>query len=187
MLALRLGLPHYDFGLMFRVVAFLRFDHEWVSIDKLIRENLLSVSNYGVVLAGSNISTRLIQEEVGLAAARLATVEKVRLVETAKAFVRHDSFVADGRTVSRIFPNADWHFQVIVAQEAARERRRAQGGDPDLFDQRWQLDADRLTRAPGAIIIDTTEKTPEQSLQVILDCLAGTGSVEHGPFEHPKR
>ncbi|QQN65257.1 (d)CMP kinase [Bradyrhizobium diazoefficiens] len=94
------------------------------------------------------------------------------LVHTAKQFVRHQSFVADGRTVSQIFLDADIHFFVSAEKSVARSRRVAEGQDAALFDQRWSLDEHRLRAPLNSIAIDTTSKEPDEILSELLRCVS---------------
>jgi len=176
-LASHLQLPHYDFGLMFRAVALLRLRHDWTTIIELIGARRLCVSAGCILLDGLDMSAHLVQESVGLIAAQLATREEACLVDAARSLVRHESFVADGRTISQIFPDADWHFQIVVDQELAKQRRQEQGCDTVAFLDRRRLDAPRLSFAPQAIVIDTTGKTPKQSLEEILTHFSGAGRI----------
>jgi cytidylate kinase len=171
LLARHLGLPHYDFGLIFRAVADLRKSYDWASVEKLIAAGQLSLENGHLFLQGVDIAGSLTSEEAGFAAAVLASNEGPKLIETAKRFIKHTAFVADGRTISAIFPQADRHFQVVADYETAQRRRLAQGGNPVVFQRRWSLDEARVERSDRAILIETSDQTPEQTLLVILSHL----------------
>jgi CMP/dCMP kinase len=125
MIAEHLNLSHYDFGLIFRGIADLRLTREWPAIERLVAQRMARMEFGQFVLNDSILTKRLVTEEAGLVAARLAVHEEKQLVAAAKRFVVHESFVADGRTISQIYPNADWHFQIGAEWGVAQERRRA--------------------------------------------------------------
>ena len=98
----------------------------------------------------------------GLRAAELAVREESLLVDAAKLLVRHGSFVADGRTVSQIFPDADVHFhadQRVALQRSRwrsantrspawfRPRRGAGRAERSEFVQ-WRLHGEATLQAP---------------------------------------
>lgn len=83
MLAKHLGLPHYDFGLMFRAIAFSNFQVQSLKIE-----------NEKILFNDYDITEVLKTEEVGLLAAKMAHLLK----DYAISLVRHKDFVYDGRT-----------------------------------------------------------------------------------------
>jgi CMP/dCMP kinase len=167
MLANALQLPHYDFGLLFRAVAYVRQTYSWPETRDLIETELLRL-NDGVQLHGGDITATLRSEAIGLLAARTAAADEGTLVDAAKLFVRHTNFVADGRTVSQVYPHASIHFFVFADQSVARSRRVAEGQEGPLFDERWRLDQSRICAAAGSISIDTTNRTPDEILPDLL-------------------
>lgn len=168
MLARYLKLPHYDLGLVFRAIARAHKNHTWCEIDGLIRRGVLHLKRGRMVLDGVDLTDNLMSERAALEAAMLAACAAPRLTAAAKAFVKDAAFIADGRTVSAIFPDADWHFQIVADYSTAERRRAAQGGDPALFRKRWLMDEARLTQSARAIILDTGGKTPKQCVRFLL-------------------
>jgi cytidylate kinase len=171
MLAKYLHLSHYDFGLIFRAVADLRKFHSWTTIEQMINQGVLSHEAGHVLSNRVDITAALKSEEAGFAAAVLASQEEASLVAAAKKFVRHKAFVADGRTISTIYPQADRHFEIVSDYDTSQGRRLAQGGDATLFRERWSLDQARMGRSSRAVFVGTTGQTPEQSLHFILSHL----------------
>lgn len=158
MLAWELKLPHYDFGLMFRAIA-------------LFRSNLhaIQVRDGKILLNNSDITDMLRTEEVGLAAAQLASKHPEFMACTAMDMVIHSSFICDGRTCgTEIYPEADYKFFLCAKYEERVRRRVQDGGDTAILGERERLDEKRLRIADGAIIVHTDGKTKEQSLQELI-------------------
>lgn len=177
MLADALSLPHYDFGLIFRALASLRQAYDWSEITQLVTARSLQLVD-GIRLFELDHTASLRSEAAGLVAARLIQTEEQELVRAAKLLVKHDNFVADGRTVSQIFPHADLHFHVVADQAVARARRMIDGDAPTLFDERWRLDNGRVKAVAQSVVIDTSERTPDDVLGELLRHVAKlTGPV----------
>ncbi|MDP3882942.1 MAG: (d)CMP kinase [Candidatus Staskawiczbacteria bacterium] len=175
MLAEHLSLPHYDFGLMFRAIAFLsphfNFDH----LLKFAEYGWMRVENWGGIWFKYNkgpvsLFRELKTEEVALRAANIARENLSAITAISKAMVRHKDFVCDGRTCgSEIYPDADYKFY-ITANEAERFGRRL-GDNLTERKRREELDKYRLVIPEGAIVVDTTCKTEEESLRELLSFL----------------
>jgi cytidylate kinase len=177
-LARYLKMPHYDFGLLFRAISFARQDDlSWVKIAKLIAGGNLYVDHSRLLWDGTDITEHLLSEDVGLVTAQLARSSPEQLVELSKSAVRHADFIADGRTVSEIYPHADWHFQIVADYKAAERRRIKQGGDPTLFKRRWKLDEGRVAQSSRAVVIDTTDHTPKHCVRMILNVIHEAGQT----------
>src|SRR4051812_16812563 len=100
-LANNLGLPHYDFGLLFRGIAFAFEAGSWDLVSKLeYLPEMFAPAGY-MTLCAKRIAEDLKSEAAGLSAARLAGQHENEMVSAAKQLVLHANFVADGRTVSQ--------------------------------------------------------------------------------------
>jgi cytidylate kinase len=172
MLARYLMLPHYDFGLLFRAISFARRDdRSWRDIENLIASREMYMNRSRLLWNGTDVTEHLMSEEAGLLTAQLAKVSPKELVELSKLAVKEPNFVADGRTVSEIYPHADWHFQIAADYNVAAQRRLKQGGDIAAFKRRWDLDADRVVRSSRAVVIDTTNHAPKNCVRNILSAM----------------
>lgn len=157
MLAEHLALPHYDFGLMFRAIAFSNFQTQFIKVEK-----------GRIFLNGLDITETIKTEEVGLLAAKAAH----SLKDHAISLVKHADFICDGRTCgTEIYPNADFKFYITADQSVRLERRSKDGGNKEIMLKREKIDNPRLTVPANAIVIDTTGKTKEQSLEEIISNL----------------
>ena len=154
MLSLHLGLPYYDFGLLFRAIAYanLQVQH-------------LQLVNSRILFKGTDLTEIIQREEIGLIAARIAR----DLKDLAISFVKHSDFICDGRTCgTEIYPNADYKFYITAEEKERFHRRRIDNGNIEIMLQREMLDKPRLIIPNNAIIIDTTAKIKEESLVEIL-------------------
>ncbi len=154
MLAKYLGLPHYDIGLLFRAIAYANF-----------KIHHLKVKDGRIFFCDIDITDILKTEECGLCAAKSAFLLK----DLVLLFVSDASFICDGRTCgSEIFPNANYKFYITANQKDRFDRRLKDGGNLEIMSQREILDQSRLVIPADAIIIDTTGKNQDESLQEMI-------------------
>lgn len=169
MLAKKLGLPHYDFGLMFRAIAFLSSHYSTNQLLQFAVELRLKIKNEQIWFFGTNLTSILKSEKTGLAAARMARNNLASIIQIAQAMVWHNSFVCDGRTCgSEIYSEADYKFYITAEEKDRIKRRRDDGGNIDIFCEREQLDRNRLEIPFEAIVINTSGKTKEESLRQLF-------------------
>ena len=172
MLAEYLDLSHYDFGLIFRGIAFLNHRWELEEIRSLISKQYLRIEGGQFILRWLNLTSHLVSEEVGLRTARMVKEKPEAFIQSACTMVRDRNFVCDGRTCgSEIYPDANFIFYITADVEERKKRRVRNIGESKAFARRECLDSQRLQIPPRAIIIETTGKTKEESLEEILVCL----------------
>jgi cytidylate kinase len=175
MLAEHLNLPHYDFGLMFRTIAFLSSRFSLEHIFKFAKYGWIRVEGWGEIWFKYNngpvsLFKDLKTERVGLIAADIASRNLSVMIAISQTMVRHIDFVCDGRTCgSEIYPDAEYKFY-IAAGEVERLNRRF-GDNKIERKKREELDKTRLKIPNGAIVIDTTGKTKEESFRELLSFL----------------
>ena len=145
-----------------------------------------------VTLDGDDVTDAIRHESVGNLASKVAAYTAVRaaLLQRQRAFRRSPGLVADGRDMGTVvFPDATLKV-FLVADAVARAERRykqlSQKGisanltslleDMRLRDQR---DRDRanapLVAAPGAITIDSSSLTIDETVNMVLDLWSGKG------------
>jgi cytidylate kinase len=170
MLAKELNLPHYDFGLIFRAIAFLNTRFTLEKIQNSIERGYLRLENEKIFFRWLDLTEFLKTEEVGLMAARLANGNFTLLAAMAKMMVGHESFICDGRNVDEIYPEADFKFYIQADVKERIARRLKEAGDIQSFRNREKIDTERLIGfiASNKIVIDTTGKTPDESLHELL-------------------
>jgi cytidylate kinase len=138
-----------------------------------------------IYLAGDDVTTLIRREEVGMNASKVAAYSPVRaaLLDRQRAFARRPGLVADGRDMGTVvFPDAGVKvFLTASAEERARRRllQLQEAGEAAdmaaiLADIRARDDRDSrratapLAAAPDAVLLDSTDLSIEQVLDVIL-------------------
>ena len=188
-----LRLPYLDTGAMFRSLA-LRLG---AGAEKLPAEALRGhCAEYSFSLSGSGSGTTLLcngqpvrgevrTEEVGMLAAKLATVPEVReiLKEAQRTLGAASPLVVEGRDMGTVvFPEARFKFFLDAAPEVRAARRlrdlQQRGENPELADlteqirKRDALDRSRavapLRPAADAHIVDTSALDIQAVLGVLL-------------------
>jgi cytidylate kinase len=185
-LAVHLGLPHLDTGLLYRAVAraLLDFDHPLKDEQAAVRA--------AQALDPSHLDeTRLRGREMGEAASVVAAIPAVRtaLTDFQRAFAgRPGGAVLDGRDIGTVIcPHADVKIFVTASpEERARRRHRELAGRgeqtayEDILDdirRRDARDSGRstapLAAAGDARLLDTTALDIEQAFREALGIVEG--------------
>lgn len=198
----RLGYAYIDTGAMYRAVALAALragipagDVEALSDLARSAEISLSLGEDGsnrVYLDGRDVSREIRTPEVSRFVSEVAQVPGVRrhLTEKQRRLAASGRVVMEGRDIgSVVLPDADRKiFITATVQERARRRYTevaAEGHNTSLEEQigeimsRDERDASRgvapLLRAPDAVLIDTTGKSPGQVVEIILALVRGGG------------
>jgi cytidylate kinase len=145
-----------------------------------------AVASMKLFLDGTDVSGIIREEQVGEAASQFSTRPEVRaaLLDLQRSVGAKGRVVAEGRDMGTVvFPNADVKF-FLTAQLDERSRRRyqellAKGEKPvldevrsemSLRDQRDESRAESpLTRAPDAMILDTTSLDRRDVLERMIE------------------
>lgn len=193
-LAKALGFLYLDTGAMYRAVALKSIQQGIASADRrrlgvLARATRvdLKVDPGGmlrVALDGRDVTRAIRTAEVTARASEIAVIPEVRraMVAQQRRIGRAGRVVAEGRdTGTVVFPDAAWKVY-LTASVATRARRRwkdlraagqrlsyaevlRQVRERDRRDRRRS--ASPLKMAAGAVVIDTTRRTPLQTLQTL--------------------
>jgi cytidylate kinase len=191
-LADRLGYVFLDTGAMYRAVG-LKALRAGVATDdaeglgRLAREARIELTDGGrrVRLDGEDVTADLRTREVSAIASAVSRHPGVRreMVARQQEMGRGGGVVLDGRDIgTAVFPDADVKFYVDADPARRAERRhqelRAAGLEADLptieeeIRARDHADSTRadspLTRAPDAVVLDTTRLTPEGVVEAML-------------------
>jgi len=198
MVAQRLSFNYVDSGAMYRAVTWKALEEnldagnveQVVALVQRIKIEFDIVNGEARMLIdgvfpGNAIRAPRVAEKVSLVAA-MPAVRSV-LVEQQRSLVRFGSMVMEGRDIgSVVFPDTPHKFY-IAADADERAKRRQQDfaamkipasteGVAQSLAQRDKLDSSRavapLQVAPGATVVDNSTNTPEQTVQIILDCIA---------------
>jgi len=188
--AKRLGFRHVDSGAMYRAVGWKAL-HDGVAFDDepavaaIASAAELRVSDEAVTIDGADVTRAIRTPEIDRAATAVARLPKVRaaLVARQRAHGEHGGIVMEGRDIGTVvFPHADVKVYLDASPDE-RARRRAQdpahsGGPVAVADvataltARDELDRTRsvspLYAAADAVVVDTTGKTIEEVVAVVL-------------------
>jgi cytidylate kinase len=190
-LASRLGLVYLDTGATFRAVA-LKALREGTPLDdeealvELASRSEIAFAGKGferLLLDGQDVSGAIRDQEVALASSRVAVHPRLRalLVRLWRNMGAGGGVVLEGRDIgTEVFPDAELKFFLDARpEERARRRFEEQSGSSLSFDrvkrdlaERDETDRNRkhspLRMAEDAILIDTTEMTPDATLERLL-------------------
>ena len=196
--ARRLNYKHLDTGAMYRAVAWKAL-HDGIALESedavagIAQRSSLEVG-LAVVIDGHDVTAAIRTPEIDRAAAAAARLPKVRaaLVARQRLAGQGGGIVMEGRDIgSVVFPNADVK---IFLDATPEERARRRAADPvhgvsrtaaasDVASEmaaRDQSDRTRstspLTKAEGAIDIDTTALSIEQTVDRVLAIVNGVMS-----------
>ncbi|MDP2896130.1 MAG: (d)CMP kinase [bacterium] len=197
-LARRLGFLYVNTGAMYRAIA-LKALRKGISpedsegIERLLDRTEVGLHRRGdgstaVTLDGDDVSEAIKSHEVSHASSVLSRFAPVRrrLVAEQRRIAAQGGTVAEGRdTTTVVFPDAKYKFFIDASLETRAERRRkellAQGipisldevredlRKRDLADQTRELSP--LKKDPGAVLIDSTNLSPEEVIDQILQHL----------------
>ena len=191
-LALHLGLPYLDTGLLYRAVGRRVLDLGLSPSDAVAAEQAARA------LQPADLErSDLRGPEADAAAAAVASVAGVRaaLLAFQRNFGAERGAVLDGRDIGTVvFPNANLKLFIIATPEARAHRRwlelRDRGIDADPADverdirARDQQDAARaiapLRPADDAVVIDTTELDRDAAFATVLQAAGSRLALEPG-------
>ena len=187
----KLGINYLDTGAIYRAIALILSQSEVKPIDdEIMREALsdiqIELRGKAVLVNGFDVTGEIRTPEVDELASVYSAVPSVRkaLLTLQKEQENHGSIVAEGRDVgSVVFPNAKVKFFITASPEARAERRykeRISKGRPADYDailkaiiERDRNDSSRevspLTVPEGAVYLDTSDMTEEETVQFILN------------------
>lgn len=195
----RLGFHYLDSGALYRLTA-LAAQRQHIALNDEVKLANVALQlhcqfkNGHILLNGEDVSHDLRAEEVGVAASKIAVLPSLRkaLVNLQLSFREAPGLVADGRDMGTvIFPDAKQKVYLTASVEARANRRykqliekgfsaKMEGLVKDLA-ERDLRDTTRATApllpAPGAYILDTSEMTVDQAVQIILDLYANASKL----------
>ena len=195
-LAEALGFLYVDTGAIYRTVGLYAL-RSGISPDDVpaiiaLLDQISVDLRYGedglqhMYLGGEDVTQEIRRHEVSRWASCVSAIPEVRafLLQMQRSMAKRQNVVMDGRDIGTVvIPDADVKIFLTASPQARAHRRhaellaRGQECDPEkvLADivERDQKDSSRsaapLKQAEGAILVDTTEISLEQSLQVLLE------------------
>ena len=191
-----LGFNVLDSGSLYRLTAYAALQQQKPLEDeeqiKQTAVNLKAVFKGGkILLEGEDVTDAIRQEEVGLAASKVAVHPKVRkaLFKLQREYAQAPGLVADGRAMgSVVFPEATLKIFLTASAEARAKKRynqfKKKGIHSNIADlvkdlkERDERDLKRsvapLVPAPGAKILDSSDLTLEETINQVLEWYRGT-------------
>ncbi len=195
-LAKELGYVYIDTGAMYRAIGYYLIEnnidiHDEEKINRVLDNIDVTLdydeeNNLHVYLNGKDISDKIRTQAVGEAASVSSQFLKVRekLVSLQRKLADEKSCCMDGRDIaSNVLPNANLKLYIVASEECRAKRRyleeKAKGIDTtvekvlqELKDRDYR-DSHRehnpLIKVEDAIEIDTTEMSPDEVVDYILE------------------
>ncbi len=183
MVAAALGFWHVDTGAMFRTLSWYCLKKgidpsDTEAVEKLCHnwpaELKAEAGRIFLVVDGYEPAEEIRQDAISAIVSKVATAAKARewMKQTQRDCIQFGSLVMEGRDIgSHIFPATPYKFY-LQASLAERNRRRVAEGSQDDLSARDKMDSGRkvapLQIAEGAVVLDNTGQTPEQSRDHIL-------------------
>ena len=196
-IAEKLGLIHMDTGALYRGITYFALQcckNEKANIDlqKLISNlnkiNLEFREENGMLvlfLNNTDISSEIRTPEISEHVSQIATLPEVRefLLHTQRSIAEKGGVIMDGRDIgSIVLPNADYKFFLTASIDERTKRRHLEllslGIETDAVSVKENLilrdktDSERtvapLIQAKDAILIDNSELTKKETVQLIL-------------------
>jgi len=191
--ALALGYRHIDTGAMYRAVGWKALRdgvplEDEVAVADLAEHSVIDVSPSRVAIDGVDVTRAIRTPEIDDAAAAVARLPAVRnvLVGRQRELGTGRRLVMEGRDIgTTVFPDADVKFYLDAS---ADERARRRASDPahsggllaysevaTRLSERDRLDTTRaaspLHVAPDAVFIDTTDRSIDEVVAVVLETI----------------
>ncbi|RJL24754.1 (d)CMP kinase [Bailinhaonella thermotolerans] len=185
-----LGLRYLDTGAMYRAVTWWMLDRGVDVEDASLvaaraHEPVLTMGTDpdkpGVSVGDTDVAGPIRSAEVTKAVSAVSAVPAVRtrLVEMQREIIGDGGIVVEGRDIGTVVaPDAPVKIYLTASEQARAERRTAEQAGTDVaatqadLARRDRLDSSRaispLTRADGAVEIDTTEYTLDEVIAEVL-------------------
>lgn len=187
------GYMYVDTGAMYRAVALYMMqqgvsDNQQIIslLDQVnIRFELQPDGSQHTMLNGTDVEAKIRTLEVGNKASQVSQIRQVRqfLVAQQQDMGKQKGIVMDGRDIGTVvFPNAELKLFLTASPKVRAQRRfdelKAKGDTPDFAEvladvnSRDYRDTHRaespLRQAEDAVVVDNSQMTREQQMQVII-------------------
>lgn len=196
-IAKRLSLIHMDTGALYRGITYYGLMHCLDNNDNLdLQQLILSLPRINLVfekkddelqliLNGNNIDKEIRQPIVSENVSQVAKLPEVRafLLDTQRNIAKTGGVIMDGRDIGTIvLPNADYKFFLTASPDERAKRRHLEllgfGENISIEEvkknliDRDKIDSERdvapLKQAEDAILIDNSDLTKEQTIELII-------------------
>jgi len=194
----KLGFVYIDTGAMFRSLAWMALkegiviSEEHEKLRKALSMTSLNIERTDgiqhMILNDKDITDYIRTPEVSKAASDIAVIDFVRswLLSLERKIAKENNCIMDGRDIgTAVLPDADVKIFLTASAEARAKRRHielCEKGINTTFEEvlldmkyRDKQDSERkiapLKKADDAILVDTTEKSFEESVEIILSII----------------
>lgn len=192
LLSKELGITYLDTGAMYRAVAYYMLENNIdvanaEEVEKVLPNISIEMKDDGkqiVILNGVDIADKIRTPEISKSASTVSKHPCVRLkmVELQRAIASKTSMVLDGRDIgSYVLPDAEYKFYITADIDVRAKRRYLELKDKENTTleavkenmvARDKQDTERklapLVVAEGAYVIDTTNLSIEEVLNIVL-------------------
>ncbi|SHH47676.1 cytidylate kinase [Caloranaerobacter azorensis DSM 13643] len=192
-IAKKLNINYVDTGAMYRALTLkalknnIDFNDKNSLISLLDKTDIDYYDNH-IYLDGKIVDNEIRSNEVSKNVSKVARIKEIRikLVEIQRKIASNKSVIMDGRDIgSHVLPNADFKFYVTASVDERSHRRYKELISKNVeislkqvkeeIKQRDEIDKSRefspLIKSEDAILIDTTRKTVEESVNEILNII----------------
>jgi CMP/dCMP kinase len=187
-----LGFTYLDSGAMYRAVALAALDQgidpdDGESLGELAWRLDIGFEGDTIHLGGKPVEGRIRSPEVTVAASRVSVHPQVRqaLVKRQRELIAAGNYVAEGRDIGTVVsPDSPLKIFLTAHEEERARRRAADSGESvaevhEAMRERDRRDEERadspLRRAQGSLEIDTTDLTPDQVVERIVEAAKERG------------
>lgn len=186
MVAAALGFAYVDTGAMYRTLAWyclkkgvnVNDQKAVISILRKWKTRLINVNGHVRMLVNGYYPEKEIRtSEVSAVVPIIASIPQVRewMKKKQRECIKFGNLVMEGRDIgTNVFPETEFKFYLDASLEERTRRRQAEGINEDLA-QRDLQDSQRafapLMIPLGAVVIDTSKMTPEQTTKLILELI----------------
>jgi cytidylate kinase len=199
----RLGILHLDTGAMYRAVAYKAIksgikDFDTNGIKRLLPSLNLKVvyknNRQLIILDGEDITSKIRTPQISDGASKVAVIPEVRLklVEIQREIADNNDLIIDGRDIGTyVLPEARYKFFLTASLDERAKRRWIELRNKNIccsyeevlkdIEFRDKNDSSRafapLKKAEDAILVDTTGKSIEQVVDIILSRLKNNSNL----------
>lgn len=194
-IARRLNLQFLDSGALYRAVTYLWLENDKPELQQFLeRLNSMKLqtscnhSKFKVIVNEKDVTESIRSQQVAKHVSEIASEPAIRAYvnQYMRQLVESGVYIADGRDLgTAVFPDADLKFFMEASLDARAQRRydEAIKTDPDVkfsqirenLKQRDHIDsnrkADPLKKADDAIAVDTTDKSFEEQIRLIINII----------------
>ncbi len=194
----KLGYLYIDTGAMFRSLAYkalslgIDIPNEHDALNKMLSETTLSIERIDgiqhMILDDCDITDKIRTPKVSKAASDIAVIDFIRawLLDLERSLAKKNNCIMDGRDIgTHVLPDADVKIFLTASAEVRAERRLKELKEKGIdvsFDEvlaemkyRDKQDSERevapLKKADDAILADTSDKSFDESVELILDII----------------